>query len=122
MLPIYNDKKELKHFITILAFFLVSTCMYAQKTWAQPGTVDYKVVKFYPNPASNFITFDIQRPIERGYTIQILSFLGRKVLTVQVNNNKVTANLSELNRGVYVFQLRDQLGKIIESNKFYVNK
>jgi hypothetical protein len=122
LLPAQNHKKDLKQFITIIAFFLVSTCMYAQKGWAQPGAVDYKIVKSYPNPAVNFITFDISKPIERGYNIQVLSFLGRKVLTVQVTANKVTVNISELNRGVYVYQLRDQAGKIIETNKFYVSK
>ena len=113
----------MKNIYAIILFLLFSTCLYAQKTWAQPGsTVEFKIIKFYPNPATVNITFDIQKPIEKGCTIQIYSILGNKVMTIPVTSNHVYANISELFRGVYVFHLRNAAGKIIESNKFQVNK
>ena len=38
-----------------------------------------KFVKFYPNPAVSVISFEFQKTIERGYTLQIFNFLGKKV-------------------------------------------
>lgn len=110
----------MKDLLTILAFCLITTCGLAQKSWAQP--VDAKVVRTYPNPATSFITFDIQRPVERGYVIQIYNFIGRRILTIAVTGNKMTVPLDNFFRGVYIFQLRDKNGSIIESNKFQVNK
>lgn len=79
-------------------------------------------VRFYPNPAVNFITFEIKEPVDRGTTIQVYSFLGRKVASVPVNSQKVSVNVSDYFRGVYVFQLRSPNGKIVETNKFQVNR
>jgi len=100
---------------------MLTTCAFAQKSWAQV-TTEEKIVKFYPNPAQSFVTFDIQKPIEKGYMIQIFNFLGRKVLAVSVNSNKVTVPLENFFRGVYFFQLIDKNGRVIESNKINVNK
>jgi hypothetical protein len=111
----------LKRIFTILFFTCITVCSLAQKSWGQAGTEE-KIVKFYPNPASSFITFDIQRPVEKGYVIQIYNFLGRRVLSVVISSNKVTVPLDNLFRGVYVFQLRDKSGNIVESNKFQLNK
>ena len=111
----------LRGIFTIIFFTCVTACSLAQKSWGQTVT-DNKIVKFYPNPAVSFITFDIQKPIEKGYVIQIYNFLGRQVLTYAVSANKVTIPLDNLFRGVYIFQLRDKTGNIVESNKFQVNK
>ncbi len=111
----------LKKFFTILFFTCLTACCLAQKSWAQAGN-DVKIVKFYPSPATSFITFDIQRPVEKGYVIQIYNFLGRRVLAVNVSSNKITVPLDNLFRGVYIFQLRDKSGNIVESNKFQISK
>jgi hypothetical protein len=79
-------------------------------------------VKFYPNPAVNFITFEIKEPVERGTVLQVYSFLGRQLSSLPVNAQRVTLNLAEYFRGVYVFQLRAPSGKVLETNKFQVSK
>lgn len=117
----YLLKQLLKKFFTILFFTCITACSLAQKGWAQTGTEE-KIVKFYPNPAISFISFDIQRPVEKGYVIQIYNFLGRRVLSVAISSNKVTVPLDNLFRGVYIFQLRDKSGNIVESNKFQITK
>jgi len=111
----------LKNLITILTLCLFTTCAFAQKGWAQAGT-DIKIVKFYPNPATSYITFDIQRPVEKGFVIQIYNCLGRRVISVTISSNKITVPLEGIFRGLYIFQLRDKNGSIVESNKFQVNK
>lgn len=81
-----------------------------------------KLIKFYPNPATTVINFEFQKGYDRSYNFQIYNFLGKKVLelnNVSVNNQ---VNLNDFNRGVYIFQLRDKTGRIIESGKFQVSK
>lgn len=120
-LHLYISNELLKKIFTILLFTCITACSLAQKSWAQTGT-DVKIVKFYPNPAVSLITFDIQRPVEKGYIIQIYNFLGRRVLSVAISSNRTTVPLDNLFRGVYVFQLRDKSGNIVESNKFQISK
>lgn len=119
---LHNKYSEgLKKIFTILFFTCITACSLAQKSWAQSSTEE-KIVKFYPNPAISYIVFDIQRPISNGYVIQIYNFLGRRVLSVNLSSNRLTVPLDNLLRGVYIFQLRDKEGNIVESNKFQVNK
>jgi type IX secretion system substrate protein len=80
------------------------------------------ILRFYPNPATTVITFDFQKPYDRGYSIQIYNFLGRKMYE-QVNiSDHTTINLTDFTRGVYIYQLLDRSGKIVESGKFQVSK
>ena len=79
-------------------------------------------MKFYPNPATTVITFDFQKSYDKGYSLQIYNFLGRKMIE-QVNiADQTTINLTDFTRGVYVYQLRDKTGKLVESGKFQVSK
>jgi hypothetical protein len=111
--------------IVAIAFLLsLSASGVAQKSWTEGNAAgtDKAMIRFYPNPATTVINFEFKTPVSTGFTLQVFSFLGRKVLTVPVTNNKLTVSISELNRGIYVFQLRDANGRIVESNKFQVNK
>ena len=82
-----------------------------------------RIVKLYPNPAtSNYITFDLQKNFEKGLSIQVYNFLGKKMYENQNVAEKVTVDLSEFNRGVYIYHLRDQSGKLMESGKFQVSR
>ena len=83
---------------------------------------DVKLVKFYPNPATSLITFDFQDGYENTYSFQIFNFLGKKVYEVSNITPKTIVNVSNFFRGIYIFQLRDQNGKIISSGKFQVIK
>lgn len=81
-----------------------------------------KIVKFYPNPATSFITFDFQKGYDNSYTLQIINFVGKKVQDISKITPKTTVNLADFYRGVYIFQLRDRNGKLIDSGKFQVVK
>jgi outer membrane biogenesis lipoprotein LolB len=80
------------------------------------------VIRSYPNPATSFITLEFEKNYERGYTIQIYNFLGRKMLESVNVNQRTTVQLTDFTRGVYIYQLRDRTGKTIESGKFQVSK
>jgi hypothetical protein len=114
----------LKFFVVISLFLLSSfAALYAQKpTSPSPNPGETALVRFYPNPAVNFITFEIKEPVERGTNIQVYSFLGRQVAIIPVNGQRITVSLNNYFRGIYVFQVKSPNGKILETNKFQVNK
>lgn len=86
-----------------------------------PATID-PIVRLYPNPATSFVYFDLGKAINRGYSIQVFSFLGRKMYSATNISQRVTLNLTDYNRGVYIYQLRDRNGKLVECGKFQVSK
>ena len=84
--------------------------------------LEAKIVKFYPNPAITVINFEVPKQMNKDVTLQIFNFIGKKVLEINNVSQKNVVPLNELYRGVYIFQLRDKTGKIIESGKFQVSK
>lgn len=81
-----------------------------------------RIIKFYPNPAVSYINFEFQKNYEQELNFQIINFLGKKVLEINNVSPKTQVNLSDFYRGVYIFQLRDKNGKVIDSGKFQVSK
>lgn len=79
-------------------------------------------MRFYPNPATTFVNFDVQKASDRGYSIQVFNFLGRKMFEANNVSQSTRLNLTDFNRGVYIYQLRDRSGKVVESGKFQVSK
>jgi hypothetical protein len=114
----------LKKLILILTFFigLNFTSLAQNRTLASNGTTQAKLIKFYPNPASTTINFDFQRGYDNLYILQIYNFIGKKVLEIKNISSRTNVNLQEFFRGIYIFQLRDKTGAILESGKFQVNK
>ncbi len=91
----------------------------AKSTMPDP---EHKVVKFYPNPAVSYITFELIKDANKTYTLQIYSFLGRKVKDIPEVSDKTTVQLSDLIRGLYTFQLHDETGRITDSGIFQINR
>lgn len=80
------------------------------------------IVRLYPNPATSFINLDLGKFFNKGYSIRVFSFLGRKMHETNNVNQIIKLSVTDYNRGVYVYQVRDRLGKLIESGKFQVSK
>ena len=114
----------MKKFLLIASILIITTFSQAQSKIAltNMGT-QTSILRFYPNPATTGITFDFQRLYEKGYSIQIYNaVLGRKMIEQLNINNKTTIDLSNFTRGVYVYQLFDRNGKLVETGKFQVSK
>lgn len=80
-----------------------------------------KVQKFYPNPATEFINFEFDKTVDRSYTLEIYNFIGRKMSSLVVTEVKMSVYFNDTYyKGLYIFQLRDRSGRIIESGKFQV--
>ena len=114
----------MRRILTILSIILLTTIQsQGQATRSIPGTDGgARIVKLYPVPASSYITFDFQNSTEKNISIQVFNFLGKKMYETANVSAKLTVDLAEFNRGVYIYHLRDRSGRIIESGKFQVSK
>jgi hypothetical protein len=81
-----------------------------------------RILKVYPNPATTFTKFEFQKKFDKGYTLQVINFIGKQVYEAKNITTTTTLDLSNYNRGVYIYQLKDQSGKVVESGKFQVSK
>jgi Secretion system C-terminal sorting domain len=122
-----NNKSKfvsLRRILPIISFILlIAIQSQAQSERSTPATTaSDRIIKLYPNPATSYITFDLQKNNERGLSLQVYSFLGKKMYESQNLLSKVTLDLAEFNRGLYMYHLIDMTGKVIESGKFQVTK
>jgi len=81
-----------------------------------------KIVKLYPNPATSRINFELQNNNEQGYDLIVFNFLGKRIDQIKNLNTRTTVELDKYYSGVYIFQLRDKQGNLVESGKFNVVK
>ena len=110
-------------FYILLSIILLSTTQAKSQARGPLPETDHKVVKkFYPNPAVSYIIFEIDKEPNQTYTLQIYSFLGKMVKNIPDLIDRYTVNLSDLYRGLYTFQLKDQSGRVTDSGIFQVNK
>jgi Secretion system C-terminal sorting domain len=110
----------LKRLLLILFIsFLTIAQLPAQGLRSNPGGPN---LRFYPNPAITSVTFDFLKNYEKGYTIKIFSFLGKKMYEASNLDQRTTVNLSDFDRGVYIYQLFNRNNKMIESGKFQVSR
>jgi hypothetical protein len=114
----------LKRFLLILSIFIVTTVSTkAQNRIVSIAGVQTPIVRFYPNPATSVITFDIQKDYEQGFSIQIFNaILGRKMFEQTNMPERMSVNLADFSRGIYIYQIRDKNGRMVESGKFQVAK
>lgn len=84
--------------------------------------VQPKMIKFYPNPATTVINFEIQKPVQGTFILQVYNFVGKKVYELNTISQKTIVPLTDFFRGVYIFQIRDKSGRIVKSGKFQVSK
>jgi hypothetical protein len=113
-------------FYILITFILVTTTQAKSQARMSIPEAGQKIVKFYPNPAISYITFELDRDLNtntnKNYSLQIYNFLGKKVYEVAMANPQTKIDLTNFVRGLYIFQLKDQNGRVTESDKFQVNK
>ena len=109
---------SLKRILSILSFIV----LIAINSQAQSSDPSDRIIKLYPNPATSYITFDLQKGYQKGLSIQVFSLIGKKSFESQNIPPRINVDLAEFNRGVYFYYLIDLSGKVIESGKFQVIK
>lgn len=82
-----------------------------------------KITHYYPNPATSYINFTFDESVDKSYSLQIYNFMGRKMHEERINDSRITITFDDnYFRGLYIYQLRDKAGRIIESGKFQISK
>ena len=109
-------------FYILLSIILLSSTQAKSQARGPMSEPDHHVTKFYPNPAISYIVFELSKEPNKAYSLQIFSFLGKKVKEVADVSDKTTVNLSDLIRGLYTFQLKDESGRVTDSGIFQVLK
>ena len=113
----------MKKLLLILSFIALTQVSSLAQNRETPTPVASGLVRFYPNPATTVINFDFQKASGKGYSIQIYSFMGgRKMVELTNITDRTAISVSDFNRGVYIYQLRDRTGRLVESGKFQVSK
>ncbi|MES1216577.1 MAG: T9SS type A sorting domain-containing protein [Bacteroidota bacterium] len=113
----------MKKTLLILLFTVSLSKISLAQPQVNPATgAPERIMKFYPNPATSFINFDFQKGYDKGYSILVYNFLGKQVSEVKNVSPKTILNISDYNRGIYIYQLKDNNGKVVESGKFQVTK
>jgi hypothetical protein len=114
----------LKRVLLILTLiFGIGVSAMAQERPGSAAIAIQKKVRFYPNPANVVINFELQQTsADNQASLLIFNFMGKKVYEQKNIPNKLTVNLEDFYRGIYIFQLRDKNGIILDSGKFQVVK
>lgn len=115
----------MKKLLLIVSLILLTTVTNSQATRSgfSNSVAQIGILRFYPNPATTTITFDFQHSYDKGYSLQIYNaVLGRKMLEQTNIPDKFSVDLANFTRGVYVYQLIDKTGKLVETGKFQVSK
>lgn len=111
----------LKRILTILIVLIgLSFNSFSQSRAAFTSEAPSKIIKFFPNPATTVINFEFQGGYDKSYTLQFYNFMGKKVNEFKPGSDRINISLEGYYRGVYIYQLRDKNGKIVESGKFQV--
>jgi hypothetical protein len=113
----------LSRILSILSFvLLIGLQASAQNRSAIAANPGDRIIKTYPNPAQTYVTFEIQAGQKSAYTLKVFNaLLGKKMYETQNMPAKVTLNLNDFAMGIYIYQLVDGSGKIVESGKFQVS-
>ena len=107
-------------FLLLLALLTFGTAQaQSSRSGSVPGT---KILRFFPNPATTYINFEFQKEYDKRYVVQVYNFLGKKVMDVNQVTPRSQIDVSGYSRGIYIYQLKDQTGKVIESGKFQVER
>lgn len=77
-------------------------------------------VNVYPNPTSNYLTFEFEKPVEQS-DLLIYNLDGQTVRSATVNGNKIKLQVGDLPSGTYYFHLLDG-SKRISSGSFLVSE
>jgi hypothetical protein len=81
-----------------------------------------KYVNAYPNPATSILNIKIQKGNSRSYTFQIINSIGKQIYRAASLPPFFSINVrgDGFYRGIYVYQLLDRNGSVVESGKIMV--
>jgi hypothetical protein len=109
----------------IFVMLVLGLTSIGQTESSRPGATAQlsRQIRCYPNPATTAIFFEFKvRNALESTQLRIYNFLGKKVVDIPRLNANTRIDLQHFNRGIYIYQLTDAHGRVMESGKFYVEK
>lgn len=73
----------------------------------------------FPNPVSDVLNFEMD--YHKAATAVVMDITGRKIATESFVLGKASLNVSNYNKGIYLYQVTNEEGKVIKAGKFIVN-
>ena len=109
-------------FISLFIIGLNFTSFAQNKSSNDDPIVQAKYIKSYPNPASTVVNFEFQKGYSRSYSIQVLNSIGKKMYEAKNIPTLLSIDLKKekFYNGVYIYQLIDRNGIVVESGKILV--
>ena len=91
----------------------------------EPGVSDLIEVKCYPNPAKEYVVFELsvlgsEFNVRENNEIRITDTFGQQVGVLPINNDKVVWDIRNINSGIYYYTLKS--GNSIKSGKLIISK
>ena len=113
----------MKHLYIYALLVILFSVGVTKNNFSDPGTQTH-LVRVYPNPASSVINFEFPESFDKSgeLTLTLYNFIGKKMNEYKITSDKISVNLTDYFRGIYVFQVYDKNGTIIDSGKFQVVK
>ncbi len=111
-----------KYYYILILFIGINFTSFAQNKTSASGDPVAKLVRPYPIPATTSINFDFLYGYDKSFSLQIYNFMGKKVTEINNVSPRINMRLDDFYRGIYIYQLRDKNGKIVDSGKFQVVK
>ena len=126
-------KKSTHTFYNYLSKIILVCGIMFLSSFIKPGTtnnfitdrgIQTKTIKCYPNPAISYINFEfLDNYVLKNYLLQVYSFTGKKMYEGNITSAKATLTFTnQYYRGIYVYQVQDKEGKILETGKFQVTR
>jgi|SRR6185312_3081837 len=79
-------------------------------------------VDVYPNPASTQVNFKVSGSGINAYGIEVYDITGKKISTNAVKDNMASINTSTYASGLYIYQVYDKSGALMNVGKFSIDK
>mgnify|MGYP003456005747 CR=1 FL=1 len=111
-----------KYYYILILFIGINFTSFAQNKTSASGDPVAKLVRPYPIPATTSINFDFLYGYDKSFSLQIYNFMGKKVTEINNVSPRINMRLDDFYRGIYIYQLRDKNGKIVDSGQFQVVK
>ena len=111
-----------KIFYILFLIIGITFTSFAQNKNPASGNQIAKLIRPYPIPATSSINFDFLYGYDKSFSLQIYNFMGKKVNEITKMPPRINMSLDDFYRGIYIYQLRDKDGIIIDSGKFQVVK
>lgn len=87
------------------------------------NSVQFYDIKLFPNPVSSELTISFEKNIPTEINIQVLDILGTEISSEKIykNSNIHKLDLHNLSSGLYIIQLKNNNGEILNRNKIIKN-